>query len=315
MLLSSWLRNLRGVGRSRPDLRFRPRLEALEERWLPSQVSLTVTSLADSGPHTLLDAIQTADARKQSDKYTIGFAVTGTIDLQSPLPDLNNTIAIQGPGAASLTIQRDTGVLFTSAIVTVDAGQTANLSGLTIANGTSPDLLDFGGGIHNIGTLTVSGCTLSSNSATESGAAIFNQGTMTVVDSTVSGNSAARGAIFNGGAATLSISDSTLCGNTASDRGGALANFGTATLSGCTLSGNTASDSGGAIYNPNNESLTVTGCTLSSNSAGFGGGAIYNVASPLTLTGSTLSGNTARFGGGIYEEHGTPTVTIPEKML
>jgi predicted outer membrane repeat protein len=307
MSLSSWLRNLHSAGRHQSAGRFRPRLEALEERWLPSQVSLTVTSLGDSGAGTLRDAIQTADNGKQSDKYTIGFAVNGTIDLQSPLPDLNNNIAIQGPGASSLTVQRDSGVLFTSAIVTVDVGQTASLSGLTIANGTAPDLVDFGGGIHNLGTLTVSGCTLSGNSATASGAAVFNQGTMTVVGSMVSGNSAARGAIFNDG--TMTVVDSTLSGNTAGDKGGAFTNFGTATLSGCTLCGNTASDSGGAIYNANNLPLTISGCTLSGNSAGFGGGAIYNFSSPLALTGSTLSGNTARLGGGIYEAFGTLTVS------
>jgi hypothetical protein len=107
----------------RPPNRFRPRLEGLEDRWLPSQVGLTVSSLADSGLGTLRAAILTADADlKPSDQFTIGFSVSGTIDLQSPLPDLNNSIAIQGPGASSLTVMRDSAFLFTSAIITVDAG-------------------------------------------------------------------------------------------------------------------------------------------------------------------------------------------------
>jgi peptidoglycan hydrolase-like protein with peptidoglycan-binding domain len=62
---------------------------------LPSQIGLTVTSLADSGPDTLRAAILTADAGSQKDQFTIGFAVKGTIDLQTPLPYLNNSIAIQ----------------------------------------------------------------------------------------------------------------------------------------------------------------------------------------------------------------------------
>jgi hypothetical protein len=45
-----------------------------------------------------------------------GFSVTGTIDLQSPLPDLNNSIAIQGPGASRLTVERAAGFSFASAI-------------------------------------------------------------------------------------------------------------------------------------------------------------------------------------------------------
>ena len=93
MWFSSWLaKGQRSTtsGRSRTPSRkrpsFRPRLEALEDRWLPSQVGLMVTSLADSGSGTLRTAILTADAGSHSDKFTIGFAVTGTIDLQALLP-------------------------------------------------------------------------------------------------------------------------------------------------------------------------------------------------------------------------------------
>src|SRR5215469_16315110 len=54
--------------------RFRPRLEQLEDRLVPSQINLTVSSLADdSGPGTLRTAIQNADMGSHSDKYTISF--------------------------------------------------------------------------------------------------------------------------------------------------------------------------------------------------------------------------------------------------
>src|SRR5262249_48423871 len=165
MWFFTWLRNrtprrpVQGRTPHRPAaVRFRPRLEGLEDRWLPSQVGLTVSSLADSGKGSLRAAIQAADLGSPSNKFTIDFAVTGTIDLQSPLPDLTNNIAIQGPGASNLTVERAAGASFSSAIVTVDPGQTASLSGLTIAKGS-------GGGVENGGTLTVSGCTLSGNSA------------------------------------------------------------------------------------------------------------------------------------------------------
>ena len=100
--------------------RCRPRCEILEDRLVLSQIGLTVNSLADSGTGSLRAAILTADAGRASDKFTIGFAVTGAINLQSPLPDLNNTIAIQGPGAGSLTVQRDASYSFSSAIFTVE---------------------------------------------------------------------------------------------------------------------------------------------------------------------------------------------------
>jgi hypothetical protein len=199
-------------GRSRTSYRqrptCRPRLEALENRWLPSQVGLTVTSLADSGTGTLRAAILTADAGSPSDKFTIGFAVNGTINLQSPLPDLDNSIAIQGPGASSLTVERATGALFGTAIVTVEAGQTASLSGLTVANGNA-------GGIENNGTLTVANSAVLSNSARRGGG-IANEvgGTLTLTASTVSGKSATfGGGVVNVG--TLTVSGSTVSGNSA----------------------------------------------------------------------------------------------------
>jgi hypothetical protein len=159
MGFSSWLgkrqpsaRSSRGSPRERP--RYRPRLEALEDRWLPS--TLTVTSLADSGPGTLRAAIQTANA-SPSGNFTIDFAVTGKIDLQSVLPDLANNISIKGPGASSLTVERAAGASSDFWIFELFSGPTVSLSGLTVANGTE-------GGIQNAGTLTISNCTVTGNS-------------------------------------------------------------------------------------------------------------------------------------------------------
>jgi hypothetical protein len=276
---------------------------------VPSQIDLTVNSLADSGSGTLRAAIATADAGSHSDQFTIGFNVKGTIDLQTPLPDLNNSIAIQGPGASSLTIMRDSAFVFTSPIITVDAGQTASVSGLTVANGNN--LIGNGGGIANFGVLTVSGCTLSGNSA-ETGGGILNDGTLTVSASAISGNSAAGnvgGGIFNNG--TLTVSASAISGNSAGD-GGGIYNFGgpVTIQQNSTLSGNTAA-SGGGILNGNGGTLTVRDSTLSGNSAtgfDFGGhhfvgrgGGIDN-SGVVTIQDSTLSGNTAEDGGGIYNQ-------------
>ena len=81
MWLTSWLRNrqrsnpserLRRHGTAHPQTIFRPRLEVLEDRWLPAQIGLTVSSLADSGPGILRAAILTASAGSHSDQFTIG---------------------------------------------------------------------------------------------------------------------------------------------------------------------------------------------------------------------------------------------------
>jgi hypothetical protein len=329
----------------RKPLTYRPRLEALEDRCLPSQIGLTVTSLADSGPGTLRAAIQTADSGSHSDKYTISFAVTGTINLLTPLPDLNSSsnITIQGPGASNLTVEPAAGASFSSAIITVDSGTTASLSGLTVANGNA-------GGIDNNGTLTVAQSAVVDNSVFNNivivvgeagvgeGGGIFNAGTLTVSGSTVSGNSASGlnfgtpdasgGGIFNQG--TLTVKSSTLSGNSASDGGGGIENAFTETYTGTTpvftggnltvtastLSGNVAGSGGGGIDNSGN-TTTVSGCTLCGNHATIGGG-IYNLGT-LTVTGSTLAGNSALVpppyisispaGGGIFNIDATATVT------
>ena len=55
-----------------------------------------VTSLADSGPGTLRQAITTADAGATTDSYdiTIEPSASGTIDLKSVLPDLSRNITL-----------------------------------------------------------------------------------------------------------------------------------------------------------------------------------------------------------------------------
>jgi hypothetical protein len=217
MFFFSWLRNLKAARPRRPVARCRPRLEALEDRTVPSKVNLTVTSLADSGPGTLRAAILAADAGSHSDQFTIGFSVAGKIDLQSPLPDLNNSISIQGPGASSLTVERAPLATLSSAIIAVDAGESAGLSGFTIANGSA-------GGISNQGTLMVQNCTVSGNAnyyGSYSGGGIYNGGNLTVSASTFSGNSATftgSGGIFNV-SGNLTVSASTFSGNSAGDYG------------------------------------------------------------------------------------------------
>jgi hypothetical protein len=68
-------------------------------------------------------------------------------------------------------------------------------------------------------------------------------------------------------------------------------------LHGLTLTGGSAGLEGGGIYNFGN--LTLTQSTLSGNSATFDGGGISNFGT-VTLTQSTISGNSAGTGGGIY---------------
>jgi hypothetical protein len=196
--------------------RFRPQLEALEGRDVPS--TLTVTSNLDSGAGSLRAEI--AAAHKGA---TIVFAPSldgQTITLTSGELVIAKDLTIQGPGASLLTISGD----HASRVFEVGGGYTVTISGLTISNGYTSDT---GGG------------------------AIYSHGNLTIRNSTLSGNNAGGydgGAIFNAGNGSLLLSGCTLDGNTAFD-GGAVYDQGSMAVSSCTLSNNSAADEGGAIYN------------------------------------------------------------------
>jgi len=180
-------------------------LEQLEGRAVPSVITLNVTSPDDSGKHTLRDAITTADQGSANDSYVIKIVSPKTITLESALLDLNRNITITGSASGKTTVQRDPSAP-AFRIFTVDAGETVNISGLTIKGGNAGS--GNGGGVDNSGTLTVSNSVFSSNSAGTYGGGLDNEGggTATVSNSTFTSNSAGSlgGGINNGGTATVS---------------------------------------------------------------------------------------------------------------
>ena len=69
----------------------------------------------------------------------------------------------------------------------MDGGVTASISGLTITGGS---VIGNGGGLVNLGTITLTDCTISSNSAAGDGGGLFNSGTATLTLCTIAENSA-----------------------------------------------------------------------------------------------------------------------------
>ncbi len=113
----------------------------------------------------------------------------------------------------------------------------------------------------------MSNSTLSGNSA-GSGGGIANLGTLTVSNSTLTGNSASSGGgIYNRGGALLTVSNSTLSGNSAGS-GGGIANLGTLTVSNSTLTGNSASSGGGIEHSDG--SVTLRNTIVANNSPSGG---------------------------------------------
>ena len=294
---------------------FRPRLEALEDRCVPS--TLTVTNNLDSGPGSLraeIAAAQAGDTITFSNSTANGAVnfydgTLHTITLTSGELLVNNSLTVQGAGAGQLAISGGNN----SRVFEVAAGVQATLTGLTIRDGNGWPAARVADGAGD-------------------GGAILNWGTLTLNNSTVSGSSAGGstgGGIYSAG--MLTLGKDTISGNTAY-RAGGIYSSGTATLTGCTLTNNTATGgwptyflwdtsmawsygAGGGIYNDG--TMTVTSCTLSGNTVangGAGGGGIYN-SRKLTVKNSTVSGNSAlEYGGGIYNDSGA-VLTLQSKEV
>jgi hypothetical protein len=259
--------------------------------------SLVVTTTEDvvfntDNETSLREAIYYANRKSGADTITFKSGLSGTITLNSAeLPVITDSVTIAGPGAGVLVVSGNS----RSRIFEIGSGVSANVSGLTIKNGSA--INSEGGAILNHGTLTLSNCTLNSNNADWSGGAISNAGTLTLQSCTLSGSysDVSGGGIYSYGTA-LTLRDSKVSDNRADDGGGIYNYSGTLTLKGCTLSGNRADYSGGGVYNSSAGTLTLENCSLSGNTAGTGGG--IDNAGTLTLESCTLSGNRADSKGG-----------------
>jgi CSLREA domain-containing protein len=195
--------------------------------------------------------------------------------------------------------------------IPLEGGGIYNLGTLSLTNSAISDNRSGsgGGGISSSGTLSLTNSTVSGNSASgSSGGGISSSGTLTLANTTISGNSATDGGgINNGSTGMLTLTNTLISNNTAGFDGGGILNRGTMTLMNSTVSGNSASGSvGGGIYSLSGG--VITNSTVSNNHSGLHGGGISS-SSTLTLTNSTVSGNSARnAGGGIYSS-GTLALT------
>jgi hypothetical protein len=270
---SLWRRPAPGAA-ARPP--FRPALEGLEDRALPS--TLTVLNLNDHGAGSLREKL----ARAQ-DGDTIAFDEAlsgGTITLTSGELRVSQSVAIQGPGADLLSISGDHASRVFEILPEVDAA----ISGLTVTNGLanapgSGVNLVGGGGLFvaPTATLTLTGSVVTGNignstSATAgtprlvagTGGGIFNAGTLTLIDDLISNNTAntgsaldviggqvnaSGGGLFNRRGATLTMVDTAVMNNTANAgassfltdaEGGGIVSSGTLSLTDVTVSGNIA---------------------------------------------------------------------------
>src|SRR5437773_1083928 len=298
--------------------------------------TITVTNGNDSGPGALRQALEDAN-----DGDTINFdASVGSVILTTAELAINKSVTLSG-APQMVTVVRSSQTEFR--IFHVMPGHSVEIDGLsihgghitgdngggilndnstltiayctvyanTIVSGSSAN--NFGGGIHNSGTLTLNQVSVNNNNGVWGhqnnsipiGGGISNTGTMIIIAGTVQGNIAfwSAGGIYNGNTGMMTITGSTISDNQTElpghfgGDGGGIVNDGTMTIQDSTISGNRAVGAGFAggygcgIYGNNN---TIINSTISGNSAHFGGG----VAGGGNIAHTTFNNNSALTDGG-----------------
>jgi len=222
----------------------------------------------------------------------------------------NAATAIYVTSNSSLTLTNSTIANNVSGL-TSPGGIWVDFSNLTATNTTFSENT---GGLGGVGylytasdkthTLSISGCTFTGNSSTNSGGALYvGSDTVTIDGSTFTNNTSsyslyAGGAIYtNGQTPGLVITNSTFTDNKATSvrggYGGAIFVLNQASCRGCTFSGNSATANGGAVFAGANSGaeFDAVDSTFSGNSA-FGGGGLAT-SETMKLASVTITNNTA----------------------
>jgi CSLREA domain-containing protein len=199
------------------------------------------------GDCSLRDAIAMA-----ADSDTITFSGNYTIYLSSTLT-INKRLTVDASGRI-IKVSGDTGGDGSSNVRVFSIGSSGvvTLTFLNIVSGTAT--LD-GGGIYNVGTLTVQNSTLAGNSAARDGGGVYNNGTLNVINSTFTGNHATEfgGGMIGRSGSTVTVLNSTFAGNNAKDQGGGVFLYGGGTINNSIIANNSSMNNcWGTISGSNN---------------------------------------------------------------
>jgi len=212
----------------------------------------------------------------------------------------------------------------------LDEDVISNEEGDTARNGGGIAMVQKSSGV---GTLTITGGTISNNETTGNGGGIYSEdgGIVSIKGTaakrvTISGNKASTsgGGIYlnaNKGTATagstVTIQYADINENKALDNdgdgGGIYSRSTNLSLSNCTFRGNqvltTKSNGGGIDFGSAGYRLDVDKCLFTSNDAFWGGAMYFSNAVTVAITNSEFYSNTARQGGGLMIYGGTITAS------
>jgi len=193
--------------------------------------------------------------------------------------------------------------------VAVQFGASFTMTGGNINNN---DASLEGGGVGNNSTFTMSGGSITGNTAL-TGGGIHNNGTFTMNGGTVNSNNAPNGGgVRNTSFSTFNMSGGIISGHNltaGSPSGGGVYNEGVFNMSGGAISGNIltpGSSSGGGVRNAVTGIFTMSGGAINTNSVVAGGSSgggvhndgIFNMSGGAINTNSADTGSSS--GGGVY---------------
>lgn len=313
---------------------------AIEQGWdliltVPTVFTVTKTADTNDGVCDADCSLREAITAAQNDdliNFSTLFNTPQTINLLTALPDIGNSITIQGPGAHLLIVRRDYNAATDFRIFNIPGGaaNAVAISGMTITGGRATGMV--GGGINSLSNLRLTdvhvtgntanagggvcleadgvftGCTFSANTGGGRGGGILYRGnggrTLRVVNSTFSGNMAGDGgAIDNSsfiGDSRLEIVSTTIAGNTVNaGTAGGIHTFGvnagnsaTTTLRNSIIAGNTPNNLATATSGGGTATFQTLGFNLSDNFNGVFTPLGNDITAPPRLGPLSLGGGT-----------------------
>ena len=264
----------------------------------------------------LIAAINEADAhgkkntiRLEAGTYTLA-RVDNTILGETGLPVVTSPLTITGAGADATILERDASAL-QFRLMHVAAAGSLTLRKLTLRGGVA-DPGFGGGGILNLGTLTMTHTTLANNivPGPGPGGGIVNAaGAVTIDNSTLTGNSAETGGGISS-SGPLTIRNSTLIRNPSSAVCGgiSLSSPGQLTLANSAIIANSAPGAGGGLCTSGTAAIINT--TFARNSATTGGNIFNFFPGVTTITNTTIADNHGLIDGGIANGTGGVVVLL-----